>query len=212
MRTVPDVGLKEPAMSTQQSAPSASASASPSVTVSRFARRLAGSASSRLTQRPTSAITTSSAAEGVRDGTHRRGVLHVCRAGTRRGSRGADARGPAPRDRRVSVNTGPPSRTAGEASAETRGSGRRATLFPMPRNIAPPATALRDPVRNSRRFMILSRLRAPGSRLQALSGAGLPAPGFRPRRRDPAATSPGIWSLEPGARNRKPPNGPGVAG
>ncbi len=46
-------------MSTQQRAPTASASASPSVTVATFLRRASGSGSSRFTQRPTSAMTTS---------------------------------------------------------------------------------------------------------------------------------------------------------
>ncbi len=45
-------------MSTQHRAPMASARASPSVTVFRLALRFPGSASRRLTQRPTSAITT----------------------------------------------------------------------------------------------------------------------------------------------------------
>ena len=53
------VGWKDPAMSTQQRAPIASARASPSVTVRRLAARLAGSASSRFTHRPTSEMTTS---------------------------------------------------------------------------------------------------------------------------------------------------------
>ena len=57
--------LKDPAMSTQHRAPISSASARPSVTSARFARRLSGSLSSRLTQRPTSEITTSCRANAV---------------------------------------------------------------------------------------------------------------------------------------------------
>jgi hypothetical protein len=53
------VVLNEPAMSTQQRAPTASARARPSVTVARFFRRVSGSASRRFTHRPTSAMTTS---------------------------------------------------------------------------------------------------------------------------------------------------------
>src|ERR1035437_7167243 len=60
-----EVGLNEPAMSTQHRAPIASAKARPSVNVSRFWRRLAGSASSRLHQRPTSEMTTSCLAKAA---------------------------------------------------------------------------------------------------------------------------------------------------
>src|ERR1039458_2875901 len=60
-----EVGLNEPAMSTQHRAPMASTKARPSVTFSRFSWRLAGSASNRLHQRPTSEITTSCLAKAV---------------------------------------------------------------------------------------------------------------------------------------------------
>src|SRR5207253_4616398 len=56
-------GSYDPAISTQQRAPTASASAVRSVTYFRFARRFSASGSSMLTQAPTSAITTFSAAK-----------------------------------------------------------------------------------------------------------------------------------------------------
>ena len=52
-------------MSTQQSAPTASASARPSVTFSRFCRRFSASTSIRFTHRPTSEITTSCLAKAA---------------------------------------------------------------------------------------------------------------------------------------------------
>ena len=60
------VGLNEPAMSTQHRAATASASASRSVTYARLAARFARSGSSMLRQAPTSAMTTSSAANASR--------------------------------------------------------------------------------------------------------------------------------------------------
>src|ERR1035438_8167336 len=60
-----DVALYEPAISTQQRAPTASASAMRCATYCRFSRRLAPAGSIMFFQAPTSAIATFSAAKAV---------------------------------------------------------------------------------------------------------------------------------------------------
>src|ERR1039457_4674697 len=70
-------GLKEPAMSTQQRAPTASARAQRSTTYSRFARRFSGSGSSMFFHAPTSAMQTFSAAKAFSMARRRLGSLSV---------------------------------------------------------------------------------------------------------------------------------------